>query len=240
MLRYTRRAAVTALTALALTACGSADSNNTNGETGPATDAAIVEDVILGRADAPITLIEYASWTCPHCAQFHIDVMPMIKADYIDTGKVRFVFREFPTAPANIAIAGFAIGRCAGPDKYYDVLDELFERQSGILSMVRQGDQVKAALQQIAENHGISGEDAFDACLQDATIRRTISTAIARGDAAGVDSTPTLLLNGEILEGYDWRYAEGMKAILDEALGESAPAGDAAGATETTTDEAGE
>lgn len=217
MLRYTRRIALAAFATIALAACGSADSDTT--PTTPAGDGAIVEDVMLGDANAPVTMVEYASWTCPHCAQFHADVMPMIKRDYIDTGKVRFVFREFPTAPANIAIAGFAIGRCAGPDKYYDVLDELFERQAGILSMVRQGDQVKAALMQIAENHGISGEEAFDACLVDSDIRRTISTAIGRGDAAGVNSTPTVFINGVVLEGYEWRYEDGMRAVLDEALG---------------------
>ena len=91
---------------------------------------------------------------------------------------------------------------------------------------------MKSALMQIAENHGISGEEAFDACLQDGDIRRAISTAVGRGDASGVTSTPTVFVNGEVLEGYDWRYPEGMRLVLDEALGVSpasdAPAEDAA------------
>ncbi|MCF6329573.1 MAG: DsbA family protein [Henriciella sp.] len=230
MFRFTRRVALAAIAALALSACGQAGGEDvattpSTPEGSSVSDAAL-KDVIIGDPNAPVTMIEYASWTCPACLNFDQTVMPMIKSDYIETGKVRFVFREFPTAPANIAVAGFAIARCAGEDKYYEVIDELFERQAGILAMVRQGDQVKSALMQIAENHGISGEDAFEACLQDGDIRRAISTAVGRGDASGVNSTPTVFVNGEMLEGYDWRYPEGMRLALDEALGVS-PSDDA-------------
>jgi len=230
MFRFTRRVALAAIASLALSACGQAGGEDATPST-PSTpgsssvSGAALKDIIIGDPNAPVTMIEYASWTCPACLNFDQTVMPMIKSDYIETGKIRYVFREFPTPPANIAVAGFAIARCAGEDKYYDVLDELFERQPGILAMVRQGDQVKSALMQIAENHGISGEKAFDACLQDGDVRRAISTAVGRGDASGVNSTPTVFVNGEMLDGYDWRYPEGMKLVLDEALGVS-PDGD--------------
>lgn len=244
MLRLTRRAAMVALSAFALTACGQAGGENDGATDTPAgsSDPAIVQDIILGDANAPVTMIEYASWTCPACLDFDQNVMPMIKSDYIDTGKVRFVFREFPTPPANISVAGFAVARCAGNDKYYDVISELFDRQAGILTLARQGGQVKEALMQVAENHGLSGEEAFDACLADESIIRAISTSVERGDASGVNATPTLFVNGERLEGYDWRYPEGMKAELDAALGiePEAPAETAPETEEEMTQEANE
>lgn len=244
MLRLTRRVALAALSAFALSACGQAGSENDGAASTPADggDTAIVQDIILGNPDAPVTMIEYASWTCPACLNFDQTVMPMIKTDYIETGKVRYVFREFPTPPANIAVAGFAVARCTGDDKYYDVIDELFERQAGILTLARQGGQVKQALMQVAENHGISGEAAFDACLADETIIRAISTSVSRGDASGVDSTPTVFINGERLEGYDWRYPEGMKTLLDAALGIEpvAPAEDASLSEDETVEKASE
>lgn len=238
MTRFTRRSAFASLGILALVACGQAGSDS---PTKPATSnggagQSAIQDNILGSADAPITIVEYASWTCSACLQFHRDVIPTLKSEYVDTGKVRFVFREFPTAPANITVAGFALARCAGPDKYYDVVDELFDRQPGILSMARQGSQVRAALMQVAENHGISGEEAFDTCLQDSDIRRAISTSIARGDAAGVNHTPTVFMNGVELPGHDWRLADGMRAVLDAELAKVAPEM----LTDAPTDESGD
>lgn len=244
MLRLTRRVALAALSAFALSACGQAGSENDGAASTPAEggDTAIIQDIILGNPDASVTMIEYASWTCPACLNFDQTVMPMVKTDYIETGKVRYVFREFPTAPQNISVAGFAVARCAGDDKYYGVIDELFERQAGILTLARQGGQVKQALMQVAENHGISGEAAFDACLADETIIRAISTSVSRGDASGVDSTPTVFINGERLEGYDWRYPEGMKTLLDAALGiePEAPAEDASLSEDETVEKASE
>jgi protein-disulfide isomerase len=78
-------------------------------------------DKVLGSDKAPVTIIEYASVTCPHCATFHIETYPKLKEKFIDTGKVRFIFREFPTAPANASIAGFMLARCSG-DKYFPLI----------------------------------------------------------------------------------------------------------------------
>ncbi len=102
-------------------------------------------DKILGSDKAPVTIIEYASVTCPHCAVFHTEVYPKLKEKFIDTGKVRFVFREFPTAPANASIAGFMLARCSG-DKYFPLIDAMMEQQrswiekpyEGLLRMARQ------------------------------------------------------------------------------------------------------
>ena len=236
MIRMSRRLVAAGFVAITLAACGPAggEDNNSTGD-GASIAGAALGDMVKGDANAPIEIIEYASWTCPACLDFHINVMSVVEDEYIETGKVKFIFREFPTAPANIAVAGFALSRCAGEDKYFDVLDELFERQNGILSVARQGDQVRAALEQVASNHGISGGTKFDDCLQDQSIRRAIGDAVDAGQRTGVNSTPTVFMNGERLEGHDWRRADGMRAILDEALGEgtvvedaSAPAEEAA------------
>lgn len=225
----TRRTSILAASFLMMAACGASGD-----ESGEGPNSAALQEISLGEADAPVTIVEYASWTCPACLQFHNDVVGNLKDEYVDTGKVRYVFREFPTAPANISVAGFAIARCAGEDRYYDVLDELFSRQTAILSLARQGGQVKQALQQIGANHGITDEAEFDACLENSDIRRAISASVAAGDDAGVNATPTLFLNGEQLEGYEWRQWPAMQAMLDEALGEDAPET----ATEASMDEA--
>ena len=222
MMRFTRRLAVTGLAAFALAACGSAGGEDNGGSTGGDSGSiagAALGDMVKGSANAPVEVIEYASWTCPACLDFEQRVMPTIQNEYIDTGKVRFVFREFPTAPASISVAGFALARCAGEDKYFDVLDELFERQQGILAIARDGDQVRVALETIAGNHGISAGAEFEACLNSQEIRRAIGDKINLGESSGVGSTPTVFVNGELLIGFEWRNPEGMAAILDEALG---------------------
>ncbi|MEM8616107.1 MAG: thioredoxin domain-containing protein [Pseudomonadota bacterium] len=235
MSRFTRRFVFGAFASLALVACGpsgQADNGDgarsAGGSNNNITFNVATQDVIKGEADAPLTLVEYASWTCPACLQFDQQVMPMVTSEFIETGKVRFVFREFPTPPAELAVAGFALARCSGSDTYYDVVDELFERQPAMLTLARNGGQVREALMEIASKHGISGEAAFDACLNNSEARRAISTSIQRADAQGVNSTPTVFLNGKRLEGFDWRTEEGMRSILNEALGE-----DAADAPET-------
>jgi len=224
MIRMSRRFAVAGFAAFALAACGAAggeDAGNSSGNaSGAVTDAAL-GDMVKGNPDATVEVIEYASWTCGACLDFDQRVMPVIQSEYIDTGKVKFIFREFPTAPANVSVAGFALARCAGEDKYFDVIDELFERQPGILAVVRDGQQVRAALETIASNHGITSTADFEACISDQGIRRAISDQISKGDQKGVNSTPTLFVNGERLDGFDWRNPEGMRAVLDEALGET-------------------
>lgn len=224
MLRFTRRGAVMAAAALALAACGSSSDGGESDTASSGTDGNQVElqDVIFGDPDAPVTLIEYASWTCPACLDFHTRIMPTIQADYIDTGKVRMVFREFPTAPANITVAGFALARCVPDENYYDILDELFVRQDAILTLARQGGPVVEALKQIASNHGIEGDEAFQACLDDEGNRDAIRASIAAADAKDVSATPTFFLNGELMDNTVRVSPVVFAAALDEALGETA------------------
>ena len=216
MFQYTRRIALTAFAALALTACSQAD--NGAGTTPPkAPGSPTLTEIALGSPDAPITMVEYASWTCTHCLQFDETVMPMVRTDYIETGKVRYIFREFPTPPANIAVAGFKLARCSGEDAYYPFISDLFANQTKILNQARAGSGVEQTLRDIAAGHGITGQ-AFDDCLSNQEVTRAISAVVLTGDAQGVNSTPTLFINGEMLPGYDWRTAEGMKTLLDGLL----------------------
>lgn len=217
MIRFTRRAAVAAISVIALTACGAADTSNAQEGT-PGSSGIALTDIALGDADAPVTIVEYASWTCPACLQFHTDVIPMLKADYVETGQVKFVFREFPTPPANISVAGFAIARCAGEDRYYDAIDDLFAAQTNVLNLARSGGDIEGALRAIASSYGIEG-DGFNDCLANKDVTYAIGESVMKGDSQGVNSTPTVFLNGEKLQGYDWRTADGMKALLDSELG---------------------
>ena len=224
MLRSTRRALLGAFSALALAACGSAndDGGSSNTSSGGSSDAIVLQDIIFGNPDAPVTLIEYASWTCPACLDFHSRILPTIKTDYIDTGKVRMVFREFPTPPANVAVAGFALARCTADEDYYDILNELFMRQDAILTLARQGGPVVEALKQVGANHGIETDAAYDACLADAENLDAIKASIAAARNKNVSATPTFFLNGEIMDGSVRVSPETFAAALDEALGETA------------------
>ena len=169
-----------------------------------------------GNPDAPAKIVEYASTTCGHCATFHETVYTALQSR-IDAGELYFEFHEFPTPPANIAMAGFKIARCAGEDKYYDVLGDLFENQNGILQATRQG-TAKAALLAVAERHGLD-EAEFDACQRDQDLHNGMVDIIEAGQARGVSSTPTLFLNGERLDLNVAFSATQLNALIDELNG---------------------
>ena len=147
-------------------------------------------DVWMGSKDAPVTIIEYASMTCTHCAAFHAETWPTLKAKYIDTGKVHFVLREFPLDP--LATAGFMLGRCAGPDKRNAILDLLFDQQKNWAFV----DKPVEALENTVKQAGIT-HDAFQACLKD---QKLLGEVNAERDKAAkdfkVDATPTFYING--------------------------------------------
>ena len=147
------------------------------------------DDMALGRANAPVTVIEYASVTCPHCARWHADVFPEFKRRFIDTGRVRFVFRELPTAPAPVAIAGFMIARCAPADQYFGVIGDLMDEQQQI---------VQAPLERltaIAGRHGLSRAQ-FEACLDSEANAAAVQERAEAAIDAGVQGTPTFFVNG--------------------------------------------
>ncbi len=119
-------------------------------------------EITLGSPDAKVKVIEYASVTCPHCAQFHNEVFAAFKAKYIDTGLVQLSFREFPTEPANVAVAGFMTARCAGPTRYFDVLSSLFAGQAAMY-------EARSASTWLTNAAKVGGLDeaALVACLED-------------------------------------------------------------------------
>jgi protein-disulfide isomerase len=154
-------------------------------------------DMALGPADAPVTITEYASMTCPHCAAFNATVFPKIKAEYIDTGKIRYVFREFPLDIK--AAAGAMLARCIAKDdggKYFAVVDLLFRQQNDWVVK-----NTTDTLTRIGKQAGLSAQ-AVDDCLKDqALLDKITADQKYAGEVLKVDSTPTFFVNGEKIKG---------------------------------------
>jgi len=148
-------------------------------------------DIFLGSPDAKVTIIEYASLTCPHCGHFHQETWPELKKRYIDTGKVRFTLREFPLDP--LSTAGFMLARCEGNDKYYPITDLLFDQQKNWAYV----DKPLDALRQIMRQAGFT-QEKFDACLRDQKLYDAVNAVKNRAmEKLNVDATPTFFINGE-------------------------------------------
>lgn len=143
-----------------------------------------------GAADAPVTVIEYASMTCPHCRTFHVETWPAVKEKYVDSGKVRFIMREFPFDPR--ASGGFMLARCAGEDKWYATIDLLYRSQD---KWARVSDAT-SAFKSIMGMTGMSGA-AVEACLSDQALLEKVTAVMLKGQTYGVDSTPTFFINGQ-------------------------------------------
>ena len=179
---------VIAALAFALAACGGL---------GGKTDAVTADDMSLGNAAAKVTVIEYASASCPHCARFNNEVFPAFKAQYIDTGKIHYVFREFLTPPTEVAAAGFLMARCAGKDKYFSVLDAIYRGQE---AMFQSGDY-RGALLKIAQSAGMTDQQ-FTTCISDdkaiKALNDRVDTYVKRDH---INGTPTFIVNGKVLDG---------------------------------------
>ena len=165
-------------------------------------------EMSLGSADAKVTVIEYASMTCGHCGAFHASTYPALKEKYVDTGKVRFIFREFPFDP--LAEAGFMLARC-NDAQYFPMLSALFLSQSTWV----QAPKPSEALFQISKQAGYS-QETFNACLQNAELLEKIRAVRAAGEKLGVESTPTFFVNGEKYPGN--KSIEAFSAIIDPLL----------------------
>ena len=152
-------------------------------------------DNIVGDAKAPVTIIEYASMTCPHCAAFHLETYPKLKAKYIDTGKARLIFREFPLD--NLSLAAFMLTRCADKSKYFAFVDILFKKQRDWTT----SKDPRTALFNIAKFAGFTKQQ-FDDCLKNEKIARAVREVGEIGSRKfNVDSTPTFFINGEVMRG---------------------------------------
>jgi protein-disulfide isomerase len=153
-------------------------------------------DLVLGNADAPITVVEYASMTCGHCANFHTKVFPTLKEKYVDAGKVRFIMREFPLD--NLAAAASMLARCAGEGKTLPLISVLFAKQDDWAFV--KGDP-RPELMKFAKQAGFT-QESFEKCLTDQKLLDDISAVRTRAaDTFGVNSTPTFFVNGKKLSG---------------------------------------
>jgi protein-disulfide isomerase len=149
-----------------------------------------LDDIPMGSENAPVTIIEYASMTCPHCAAFAAQTFPKLKEKYIDTGKVKYIMREYPLDP--LAAAAFMVARCAGPDKYYPLIETLFAQQPKWA--VR---EPIPPLLAIAKQAGFT-QQSFEACINDKALLGKVQQMRDRGaQKFKVDSTPTFFINGE-------------------------------------------
>jgi protein-disulfide isomerase len=180
-----RRAALTAAALAAMAALA--------GCAGPDAGTGAEGDMAKGAPEgAKVTVVEYASVTCGVCAAWQAQVWPEFKAKYVDTNKVRYVFREFPTAPEPVAVAGFLMARCAGPDKYFPVIEEIMASQPELFG----GTPPRQVLLRIANGAGLS-EEQFAACVTDEDSIAAMDARIKAALDAGVTGTPNFFVNGE-------------------------------------------
>ena len=154
------------------------------------------DDMSLGNPKAKVTVVEYASVGCPHCAVWGTTVFLQFKKAYVDTGKARFVYREMLTGNTTLAAAGFLTARCAGPAKYFQVVDGVYRAQAEI---AQTGDGY-APLVKIAKDAGLT-EDQFNACLKDPAQIAALEARDKRAQEDGVTGTPTFKVNGKTVEG---------------------------------------
>lgn len=168
------------------------------------------DDFIIGKVDAPVTVVEYASLTCPHCANFHNAILPTIKKEYIDTGKVRMIYRDFPLD--QLALTGSMLARCAGRDRYYPFINALYQQQS---TWSRSNNPL-TALSKIARLGGMSETD-FEDCLK----KQDVADAVLKQRLDGqqkfeISATPTIIINGQKFGG--GLTIEQFRAVVDPMI----------------------
>ena len=177
---------------------------------GPA-GAVAASDMELGDPKAPVTVVEYASASCPHCARFNNDVFPEFRKKYADTGKVHYVLREVLTQPSSVAAAGFLLARCAGPKGYFPTLERFFQAQSRIYET---GD-AREVIRQVGAQSGLS-EAKVDACLSDQAAIKALNDRVQVNAALNTQGfTPAFVINGKPLPPSDH---ETTLADLDAAI----------------------
>jgi protein-disulfide isomerase len=168
-------------------------------------------DRILGKADAPITIIEYASLTCPHCAHFDVTVLPKLKEKWIDTGKAKLILRDYPLDEP--ALRAAMVARCAPADRFYPLIDTFFAQQEQWAT----SRDYRAALEKLVKLGGMS-EKEFKACISDKKLEDQVAQSrLTASQQLGVDATPTFFINGKKFDG-----APTVEAF-DQALSGAAP-----------------
>lgn len=165
-----------------------------------AQEAREVVEMTMGAADAPVTLTEYASFGCPHCANFNLNVMPEIKAAYIDTGKVRLVYRE--VIPDRAVLWASMIARCAGPDRFFGIADLIYRNQTEWY--VEDDPTVVAELYSIGRQAGMT-DPQMSECLKDGAFAQALVAEYQKNvEADSIQSTPSFIMNGEKLSNMPW------------------------------------
>jgi protein-disulfide isomerase len=190
--------------ATALTACKPSGGGASG--TGALSKYELATDIAQGSKDAKVVVVEYASVTCGHCANFHNNVMPTIKEKYVATGKVRFVYREFPTSPTELAMAGHALARCSGA-KRDDVIATIMRQQMDMFAQAQGPIGATQYFTTLGASVGMN-EAAVKACFSDETVLKTLSDVKDSGDKAGVNGTPTFFINGELFKAPGGREIE--------------------------------
>jgi protein-disulfide isomerase len=182
----------------------------------PATQAEALPDIALGADDAPLTIVEYASFTCGHCANFHEENWPRLKAEYVDTGKVKFIQRDVYFDQPGLW-AG-VLARCGGDDKYYAVSDMLFDEQEQWLAGGT-GEEIAANLRKIGLKAGMT-EEQMTACWEDtAKAEQLIATFQQNASADQIEATPTFIIGGDKVMNQPW---DDMKQVIEGKLAEAA------------------
>ncbi|AUH33631.1 DsbA family protein [Paracoccus tegillarcae] len=172
----------------------------------------VLADIPLGAEDAPLTIYEYASFTCGHCANFHEQSWSKLKTEYIDTGKVRFIQRDVYFDA--VGLWAGVLARCGGDDKYYAVSDMLFDEQKDWLAG-DSGDEIAANLRKIGLKAGMT-EDQMTACWNDtASVEQLVATFQQNATADEIDATPTFIIGGEKVSNQPW---DDLKAVIDDKL----------------------
>jgi len=171
------------------------------------------EDMSLGDPKAKVTVVEYGSASCPHCARFSNEVFPEFKKKYVDTGKVRYVFREYLTPPEEFAATGFMAARCAGPGKYFPFLEALYKAQEQIYDS---GDLL-GGLRKVARDQGLTDKQ-FDECVFDQKALQALDKRTDKAEADGISGTPTFVVGGKHLELQHEATLADLSAAIDPLL----------------------
>ncbi|PZR35200.1 DsbA family protein [Caulobacter segnis] len=182
----------------------------------PKSEAVTADDMTQGNPNAKVVVVEYASASCAHCARWNAEVYPAFKAKYIDTGKVNYVYREIITPPNEVAAAAFLMARCAGKDKYFQVIDSVYRAQEQMF----QTGQFREGLLNVAQSAGMT-EDQFNACVTDEKALKALNDRVEKySKEAKIQGTPTFVVNGKKVG--DEGGGERTLAQLDEAIAAAA------------------
>lgn len=200
------------------------ESSNKTGEEAPQSGVAEVlkiteNDIVLGDKNAPITFIEYASLSCPHCAIFYSDAFPKLKTDYIDSGKIKFIYRDFPLNQPALAAGVLALCQVkdvnADAEKYYNFIKVLLRTQESWAFVQDFSEKLKT----IAKLDGMSNKK-FESCMEDKNLQdRILKNRLQAAQVLQISSTPTFFINGEVVSGYSG-YSD-LKNVIETKLSAS-------------------